>query len=57
MTNVECRMTNDGFPSLSLFKQVEYILRCSMLEVRCSTFISFFSLIRLVARGQRLPLL
>ncbi|CAB1082254.1 hypothetical protein D1AOALGA4SA_9884 [Olavius algarvensis Delta 1 endosymbiont] len=50
MSNVECRMTNDGFASLSLFKQVEYI-------IRCSTFISFFSLIRLVARGQRLPLL
>ncbi|CAB1075013.1 hypothetical protein D1AOALGA4SA_2833 [Olavius algarvensis Delta 1 endosymbiont] len=40
MTNVECRMTNDGFASLSLFQQVEYIIRCSMLGVRCSTFIS-----------------
>ncbi|CAB1075031.1 hypothetical protein D1AOALGA4SA_2851 [Olavius algarvensis Delta 1 endosymbiont] len=54
--NDECRMSNDGFASLSLFKQTEYIIRCSMLDVQCSTFISFFSLIRLVARGQRLPL-
>ncbi|CAB1075419.1 hypothetical protein D1AOALGA4SA_3239 [Olavius algarvensis Delta 1 endosymbiont] len=55
MRNVECRMTNDGFASLSLFKQTEYIIRCSMLDVRCSTFISFFSLIRLavfLARGR-----
>ncbi|CAB1075193.1 hypothetical protein D1AOALGA4SA_3013 [Olavius algarvensis Delta 1 endosymbiont] len=46
MTNVECRLTNDGIASLSRFKKTEYLIRCSMLGVRCSTFISFFSLIR-----------
>jgi len=55
-------MTNDGIATLNRFKidhstkssrQAEYIIRCSMLEVRCSTFISFYSLIRLDARGQR----
>ncbi|CAB1084815.1 hypothetical protein D1AOALGA4SA_12323 [Olavius algarvensis Delta 1 endosymbiont] len=49
-------MANDGFASLSLFKQTvrqkssrqaEYIIRRSMLDVRCSTIISFFSLTRL----------
>jgi len=57
--------------SLSLFKWTEYLkskiripkskicfffIRCSMLDVRCSTFISFFSLIRLavfLAEGRR----
>ncbi|CAB1074338.1 hypothetical protein D1AOALGA4SA_2157 [Olavius algarvensis Delta 1 endosymbiont] len=34
-------------------KKTEYIIRCSMLDVRCSTLISFFSLIWLDARGQR----
>jgi len=34
-------------------RQAEYIIRCSMLDVRCSTFISFFSLIWLDACGQR----
>ncbi|CAB1078520.1 hypothetical protein D1AOALGA4SA_6259 [Olavius algarvensis Delta 1 endosymbiont] len=28
MTNVECRMSNDGFASLSLFIRAEYIIRC-----------------------------
>jgi hypothetical protein len=28
--------------SLDLFKWTEYIIRCSMFNVRCSMFISFF---------------
>ncbi|CAB1077427.1 hypothetical protein D1AOALGA4SA_5216 [Olavius algarvensis Delta 1 endosymbiont] len=39
-------MTNVGIASLSLFKSTEFIIRCSMLDVLCSMFISFFSLIR-----------
>ncbi|CAB1075188.1 L-carnitine dehydratase/bile acid-inducible protein F (EC [Olavius algarvensis Delta 1 endosymbiont] len=38
MTNAECRMTNDGFASLSLFKQTEYIIRISMFDVGRSMF-------------------
>jgi len=37
-----------------VLKLTEYIIRCSMLGVRCSTFISFYSPIRLavfLARG------
>jgi len=55
MTNDDCRLTNVGLASLNRFqidrstkdsRQTEYIIRCSMLDVRCSTFISFLSLIR-----------
>jgi hypothetical protein len=45
-------MTNDGIAraaqalapraAKSLLKPIEHIIRCSMLDVRCSTFISFF---------------
>ncbi|CAB1084631.1 hypothetical protein D1AOALGA4SA_12144 [Olavius algarvensis Delta 1 endosymbiont] len=42
MTNVECRMTNGGIASLSLFKQVEYIIRCSIFDIRF--FIVSFSI-------------
>ncbi|CAB1076932.1 hypothetical protein D1AOALGA4SA_4729 [Olavius algarvensis Delta 1 endosymbiont] len=42
MTNDECRLTNGGIASLSRFNQTEYIIRCSVLDVRCSTFISFY---------------
>ncbi|CAB1080466.1 hypothetical protein D1AOALGA4SA_8147 [Olavius algarvensis Delta 1 endosymbiont] len=54
--NDECRMSNVEWWNrfAQSFKLTEYIIRCSMLDFRCSTFISFFSLIRLaVFFGQR----
>ncbi|CAB1079002.1 hypothetical protein D1AOALGA4SA_6720 [Olavius algarvensis Delta 1 endosymbiont] len=48
-------MTNGGIASLCLFKidRIHY----SMFDVGRSTFVGFFSMIRLDARSQRLPLL
>ncbi|CAB1078139.1 hypothetical protein D1AOALGA4SA_5903 [Olavius algarvensis Delta 1 endosymbiont] len=45
MSNDECRMTNDGFASLSRFK-IDRIhsfdLRYSLFDIRYSLFKSFF---------------
>ncbi len=49
--NIEYRMSKGGIASLDLFiKQIEYIIRCWTLDVRCSLV---FNLIGLDARGQR----
>ncbi|CAB1076452.1 hypothetical protein D1AOALGA4SA_4248 [Olavius algarvensis Delta 1 endosymbiont] len=42
MTNVECRLTNDGIASLSLFKQTvrqkTHDRQNTLFDVRCWTF-------------------